>query len=353
MICYSPTPNHPRSRALFKLNLHRFLIVLLVLSPLWASASERRLRSFDPSRIVIPEKSSPRQADQDTVLLKYDGSPRLPNFWTLPNEYNDNYYNVRFTPTFAPYWLLGVYVAILDPPERVSRSIGDPGMSVHVWESGEQDGVEGYPGRLIDSVIVEPAEMQFVYWDSTGRNIDSGQYNFVDLRWSEIGFNDRLDFLVGISLIADTTEDTLMLLIDDAARPTNRSCFWNGTDTLWVRLIDQNGINRGHNMAIMALIADELSVASGELLFPDGVRLSSAFPNPFNSSTTVEFSVPSFLPYQAQLFDGNGRMVRTLGQGFGGGGVLKLDAGSLQSGTYFIILNTPETRQSQRVILIR
>ncbi|HEX9970537.1 MAG TPA: LamG-like jellyroll fold domain-containing protein, partial [bacterium] len=48
---------------------------------------------------------------------------------------------------------------------------------------------------------------------------------------------------------------------------------------------------------------------------PDGFQLYPNYPNPFNSLTTIQFSLPENANVSIQIFDINGKLVRTLFQG--------------------------------------
>ncbi|MBS1260789.1 MAG: Serine protease AprX [Calditrichaeota bacterium] len=78
--------------------------------------------------------------------------------------------------------------------------------------------------------------------------------------------------------------------------------------------------------------------ASEPVAGPDGIRLRSAWPNPFNASTrfAVELARPAEL--SVAVFDVLGRRVFTLADGYESAGVhaFRLDADELGSGVYFV-----------------
>jgi hypothetical protein len=88
---------------------------------------------------------------------------------------------------------------------------------------------------------------------------------------------------------------------------------------------------------------------------PDGFVLFPAFPNPFNASTLVRFSVPQQSRIHLDVVDVSGRSVRTLAdRAFNPGGhEIRFDAGDLSSGTYLIVLKSEGRRQVLKTLLAR
>lgn len=89
---------------------------------------------------------------------------------------------------------------------------------------------------------------------------------------------------------------------------------------------------------------------------PSAEYLSSNYPNPFNSQTTVEFALRSDQLITMKLFDILGREVRELFQGkvTRGHHTLTIDAASLASGVYFYHLLTESgERLSKPMVLVK
>jgi len=95
---------------------------------------------------------------------------------------------------------------------------------------------------------------------------------------------------------------------------------------------------------------------------PADARLAirKAFPNPFNPSTKIEFSVPKEAPVSVRVFDIQGRAVATLLNKSMAPGVYrvawngKTDAGgNLGSGVYFAQIQSGASRQSVRLTMLK
>lgn len=80
-----------------------------------------------------------------------------------------------------------------------------------------------------------------------------------------------------------------------------------------------------------------------------------AYPNPFNSSTTISYSLPRAARAELNLFDITGRRIQLLLNGNlpAGRGTISWTAGSLPSGTYFLSLSAAGETKIHKVLLIR
>ena len=207
------------------------LILLTLLTVTMAQALDARI--LRPAH-VLPPNSGRLEADSDS-LLGYTSIEDLGYFWTLPNEWGDRYYNVWFTSPYENFSLTEVHIPLFDYTDEDGNSlIGEPGLRIIIWQSGEIDSVLGYPIEVIDSL-----DIPFELLDFT-RFGEQMQINVINLSELEISFRGGVDFHIGVDVIQnDQTEqvDTLAVLSDfiDGA---DRSRLWDGRDERWVRTQD-------------------------------------------------------------------------------------------------------------------
>ena len=87
----------------------------------------------------------------------------------------------------------------------------------------------------------------------------------------------------------------------------------------------------------------------------EDVRLFPAYPNPFNPSTAVPFSIT--LPSRIRIvaFDAQGRLVQTLADRtfVAGEHAVRFDGAELPGGVYWIVLNTQGSVKTRKIVLIR
>lgn len=84
-------------------------------------------------------------------------------------------------------------------------------------------------------------------------------------------------------------------------------------------------------------------------------RLSQNFPNPFNPSTTISYSIPKQSHVEMRLFDMLGREVATIVSKEQSAGDYKVqfDGSSLPSGVYIYTLQAGQFRDSKKLLLLK
>lgn len=85
-------------------------------------------------------------------------------------------------------------------------------------------------------------------------------------------------------------------------------------------------------------------------------ELAQNFPNPFNPTTTIRFSVQQLEQASVKVFDITGREVATLFNDVAAPGQVynvQFNATGLASGIYFYVLQTPNVREVKKMSLIK
>ena len=93
---------------------------------------------------------------------------------------------------------------------------------------------------------------------------------------------------------------------------------------------------------------------------PTGFSLSQNFPNPFNSSTTIGYSVPEVSFVTIQIYNIQGQLVESAFSGFKAPGNYKTTwagkdnyARELTSGIYFYVIRAGDFKETRKMLLIR
>ena len=89
---------------------------------------------------------------------------------------------------------------------------------------------------------------------------------------------------------------------------------------------------------------------------PELMTIYPAYPNPFNPSTTVRFSVlDTKQPLSLHIYDIDGRLIETLFSGYVMPGFHEVQWNARQhpSGIYFAMFQSGHTMQSTKLILIK
>jgi len=96
-------------------------------------------------------------------------------------------------------------------------------------------------------------------------------------------------------------------------------------------------------------------VMENDQFSPDGFFLSPAYPNPFNSTTTISYGLRHPGNVSLQLHNTAGQTLNNLFQGYKQAGVysINMKAGAIPSGIYLVNLEVSDQRFSRKVMLIR
>jgi len=99
------------------------------------------------------------------------------------------------------------------------------------------------------------------------------------------------------------------------------------------------------------IITNDVDVTS----LPSTITLQPAYPNPFNPSTTLSFSLPDAKHVELAVYNLSGQLVTTLVDGMvaAGSHAVKFDAEDLSSGIYLVRLIAGETHLIQKLTLIK
>ena len=103
-----------------------------------------------------------------------------------------------------------------------------------------------------------------------------------------------------------------------------------------------------------------LKVDENSVSLPSAFNLKHNYPNPFNPTTTIAFELDRDGRGQLDIFDINGKLIKTLMQGvmLAGQHTVQWDATGMNgqivsSGVYFYKLTQNGTSQSQKMVLMR
>ncbi len=120
---------------------------------------------------------------------------------------------------------------------------------------------------------------------------------------------------------------------------------YSGKETIYVShlLIDENGDTVTN------------AVKQKPAVLPTAFSLFPPYPNPFNPQTTITYSVPTRSKIKLGVYDILGRRIRTLADGMQSPGEYRLmfDSTGLASGTYLLLLETPERVFTSKIMLIK
>ena len=126
---------------------------------------------------------------------------------------------------------------------------------------------------------------------------------------------------------------------------------WEG-DTL-VNMSEDQYIGNAPDMG--AFEFDYQGIDPEDIARPTEYVLMNVYPNPFNSATTISYTLPMAIQLSMQLYDLSGRRVITLFDGYQQAGChsTTLTATDLPSGLYFVRLVASEQTFTRKIMLIK
>jgi plastocyanin len=88
---------------------------------------------------------------------------------------------------------------------------------------------------------------------------------------------------------------------------------------------------------------------------PDSYNLKQNFPNPFNPSTKISFSLPQKSNVTLKIYNAIGQEIKTLMEGETDAGIheIEFNGSNLPSGIYFYRLLTPSYTDTKRLVLLK
>ena len=167
-----------------------FILILLFSATTVFATPKRVIRHVNndgsPAVSAEPDRDDPHRDPVD--VISYDDGNSLEHFLTLPesNGFEDQSYNVRFTPAEAPFNLIGFQVVLF----AMDRNNGNPGMGISVFSS---DG-DGFPQEEIVSFDVPNGDLTFSDRDETVWN----RISFADYNIEPVRFEEVVDFHEGL-----------------------------------------------------------------------------------------------------------------------------------------------------------
>ncbi len=280
-------------------------------------------------------------AEIDTTLKYDDGTDTLLYYFTIPDEWGDDLFNVRFTPAWDYQLKSALFLFYY--------KTGNGAVRIYVWED-----TSGYPAQKIDSVDVSHANIQI-----------SPKWTIVNFSSKNITFRSLLDFHIGYTPLGPDSTDTVAIISDDGlpVGTEHRSIeFWGGA---WETMYE-SGWGADVNFMIRAVVEKTSDVEEEQFTVADPSRyeLFQSYPNPFNPETRIKYTVDSRqthpIPTTLKIYNILGQLVKTLvdeAQEPGSYEVIwdgKDEKGNdVVSGIYFYQLTTGEFSQTKKMILIK
>jgi hypothetical protein len=288
--------------------------------------------------------------------LFYDSGMPL-YYLPLPDQYDDHYYNVRFSNPDSCRLLRAAFLFRCAPSDTIPPIMVSRDIHVVVFK--------GTPGGLLppsppdsaalDSVFV-PGDSVLVYPETT----------FVDLSGLNLHFSANERFHVAWEPDMADTDSTIgvrYILMDNGIPPTFSSCDWVGVSA-WDSANTWRTMYDDWDMGVDFMLRVEIEdfgpppqaaphwLEPGE---PAAFALYGASPNPFNPSAIIRYSIPAASVVELTVWDTAGRQVAILDQGWRSSGYHEatFNGANLPSGIYLYRLVAGQHSAAGKMVLLK
>ncbi len=151
-------------------------------------------------------------------------------------------------------------------------------------------------------------------------------------------------------------DGVLSINISNPSRLRVHSAFYSADQSLGLDL-QNNHVIVADRSILTFLNSTNLSEV-GEMQIqslPNQIEMTAAYPNPFNATTTIRYSLPVATDVAMSVFDVSGRKVQSLvnSQQTAGLHTVQFNRAALGSGTYFVNLTAGNYHSTQRVVLLK
>lgn len=163
--------------------------------------------------------------------------------------------------------------------------------------------------------------------------------------------NDTLNFIVKEDTIGGSVQD---ITVYGFTEKFGYSYFYRGYgNPLGGGAYDKRMVGAIIDGVTYGTILLDINLISNEI--PSGFKLEQNFPNPFNPSTIIKFSVPKSSFVSLKIFDQLGKEISVLVNEKKSAGSYQyvFNANGISSGIYFYTLQTDDFTESKRMVLLK
>jgi len=176
----------------------------------------------------------------------------------------------------------------------------------------------------------------------------------IELNWLDDPINNEFNYhLQRRVTIADSTGDWASLAFPDSSENMyidSDLYFANGVEWEY-RLRAENPVGESDWVEVMTFSSTD-EPASG---IPTEFRITGAYPNPFNPSTTIQYEIPEQMQTQVILYSVTGAQLAVISEKVEEAGVhnLQLDMSGYSSGVYLVRVISGDKMDVQKLTLIK
>ena len=185
-----------------------------------------------------------------------------------------------------------------------------------------------------------------------GRGIEATKATFIK---THSGMSMSSNGVVGAVQITLSHNDDFSIELTQDALVAEYNTDANSTTLIVVAPIQDIFVANGDYNIDEVIAATSEGYIATNIVTPDAIGLSNAYPNPFNPSTSFDITVGVAGNVSVMVYNVNGQVVDIIHDGSMDAGVYNMNwnASNLSSGMYFIKANNAGMNVSQKIMLIK
>lgn len=229
------------------------------------------------------------------------------------------------------------------PSNLGTQTLFANGNSVNYNQSPDGDQWNWAPNKIVNVVAVIPVELM-----SFNAQVVA---NSIILSWSTSTETNNRGFEIQRKLTSEGMDWVNLMFIKGSGTTTELQNYSyqdenlpTGTYSYRLKQIDFDGTSKIYNLS------EEIHITA-----PNDFALNQNFPNPFNPSTVISFSIPKNDKVRLEVFDVVGSRIATLFDEEKSAGYYEInfDALNYTSGVYYYRISTKDFVQTKKMILMR
>jgi V8-like Glu-specific endopeptidase len=136
---------------------------------------------------------------------------------------------------------------------------------------------------------------------------------------------------------------------------TDNEIYYSVGTLVWAVNSHHIRINNFIFYSFNSVIGNTISSLENEKEVKNSYYLSNAFPNPFNPTTNIDYTLPINTNVKLRVYNILGETIATLVNEFQSKGIhsIKLDGTNLSSGIYFYVLETDDFIQTKKLMVLK
>lgn len=314
-----------------------------------------------PPEVVLTSPTQDDEIDPGQSIILAAEANDTDGIVTSVSFYQDG--TLLTTVSEAPYTFTlsnvaeGAYTFFAEATDNDNLIVRTPPLTIDVFVHLDRSRYETEVAQLSEGISTQTTDVSA----SGGGHVSVNRAGST-ITWSDVTTRTGGNYLLTIAYRLPLGPSTQHLMVNGASYGTVSLNQTGGWQTMAVPVVLQAGANTVQLEAVGGWvyidyleIERNLAVATEDEILPVDFVLATNYPNPFNPTTTIPYTIPEAASVRLDVFDVTGRLVTTLVDTWQAPGTyrINLNATSWASGVYLYRLQAGRYSQTKRLTLLK